>query len=126
MTDGRIIGRETTDAHGGETVYGGIKQAHAGCPIRQRTGQRQERVHIPQRFGGFGNAWGQFGVFHRAWHFRPVQLHTTDAQHRQNRDSQNDNPHATQPLQLLPIPEDGFRQMLKPRHHRGSGGGPAG
>ena len=89
-----------------------IKQRHAGSPIGECTGDRQAQVDVPECFGCLGDARGQFGVFHWTGCFGPVELHTTNTEHRQNSNGQHDDTHAPQPLQLLAIKLNRFRQLI--------------
>ncbi|MOA43729.1 hypothetical protein D3C78_1659080 [compost metagenome] len=102
------MGRETANSDGRETVADGVKHRHASAPKCQRTGNSQQNVNQPQGFGRFGNAWAHFVIFQRAWHFCAVQLHATDAEDRQYRHCQHNDPHPAHPLQHLPIEQNGF------------------
>ena len=100
---GRIVGGEAAGGNSAETVANGIEHSHAGQPVGQRAGDGDGQVDVPQRLGGLGDARRQLGLLHRAGDFRLVQLHATNAQHRQDRHRQHDNAHAAQPLQLLAV-----------------------
>src|SRR5690606_20164367 len=73
-----------------------------------------------------GDAWSQLVVLQRARHLRPVQLHAADAQQRQYRHRQYDDPHAAEPLQLLPVEQQRPGQGIEPGDDSGAGGGQAG
>ena len=95
---GGIVGGKAAGGHGAEAVTNGVEHAHAESPVQQGTGNGNKQVDKPQGFGRFGDAWGEFGVFHGAGDFSFVELHATDAEHGQNGHGQYYYTHATQPL----------------------------
>src|SRR5690606_26618456 len=126
VADAGVVGREAADRHGGETVTDGIEQAHARRPVGQSARQGQAGVDEPEHLRRFGDAWSQLVVLQRARHLRPVQLHAADAQQRQYRHRQYDDPHAAEPLQLLPVEQQRPGQGIEPGDDSGAGGGQAG
>src|SRR5690606_11845191 len=122
IADAGVMGGEAANGHGGKTVADGIEQRHASQPVGARAGQGQATVDEPQYLGGLGDAWGELVFLQRTRHLRPVQLHAADAQQRQYRYGQHDDPHATEPLQLLAVEQQGARQGIEPGDHGGAGG----
>ena len=112
-----IMGGKTTNCDCRKRVTDGIEKAHARSPVGQRAGNGQPQINVPERLGRFGNTRRQFGILHRPRRFRAIELHTTDTQHWQYRNSQHDDSHATQPLQLLPIKENRWRQSIQTDNH---------
>jgi hypothetical protein len=53
---------------------------------------------------------------------RPIELHAADPQHRQDCHPENDQTHSSEPLQLLAIEKDGFRQLIQTSNHGGTRG----
>src|SRR5690606_14751901 len=122
IADAGVMAGEAANGHGGETVADGSEQRHDGQPVGDRAGQGQATIDEPQYLGGFGDARGELVFLQRARHFRPVQLHAADAQQRQYRHGQHDDPHAAEPLQLLTVEQQGARQGIEPGDHGGAGG----
>ncbi len=110
ITHAGVVGREAADRDGRKGVADRIEHAHAGQPVGQAAGNGQAQIDVPQRLGRLGDARRQLAVLHRAGRLGPVQLHATDAEHRQYRDRQHDDAHAAEPLQLLTVVEDRHRQ----------------
>jgi hypothetical protein len=109
IADAEIVCGETADGDRGEGVAQGVESAHARQHVASQTADRKTEIDVPQRFGGLGNAWRQLGVLDRTRRFGAVQLHTADTQHGQHGDGEDDDAHAAEPLQLLPIIEYGAR-----------------
>lgn len=55
--------------------------------------------------------------------FRPVQFHTTHTQQGQNGDGQYNDSHPTEPLDLLPVIQNGTRQLIQSHDDRRAGSG---
>ena len=53
-------------------------------------------------------------VLHRSRHLGAVDLHAADAEQRQDRDREHDDPHAAEPAQQVAPQIDGARQELEP------------
>ncbi len=65
-------------------------------------------------------------VLHGPGHLGAVDLHAADAEHRQNRDREHDDPHAAEPAQQVAPQIDGAGQELDARENRTARGGEAG
>ena len=75
----------------------------------------------PQCLRRLGNTRTHLVILQRAGHFRAVELHPPDAEDRQNRYRQHNDPHAAEPLQHLAIKEDSVRKRVQP-HQSGRPG----
>ena len=117
------MGGKPADGNGRKGVTDRIKGGHAGQPVGNRTECGQAQINAEQCLGGTGDPGGQFPVFGRTGAFRPIQLHTADAEHGQDRNRQHDNADAAQPLQLLSVQQQGARQLVESRDDGGTGGG---
>ena len=103
-----------------------IEKGHAAEPVGQCAQYGDTEVDQPERLGGFGNTGCQFAVLQRSRRFRPVKLHTTNAQHGHDGDGQNDDTEATQPLKLLAVIQNATWQVIDIGQDGGTGGGQPG
>ena len=74
-------------------------------------------ITLPQCLCRLGDARAHLVIFQRAGHFRAVELHSPDAEDRQNGHRQHNDPHAAEPLQHLPVKKDSVRKRVQP--HQG-------
>ena len=112
-----IVGRESTDRHGGEGVADGIEQRHSCGPECQGTDSGDEQIDVPERLGRLGNARGHLVVLDWPRDLGTVELHAPDTEQRQYGDRQHDDPHASQPLQQLAIEQERLGQLIEPGQH---------
>ena len=110
----RVVGRKAADGHGGEGMANGVEWRHSREPVRQSASQRDAEVNQPQRLCGFGDAWPELRILDRSRRLGAVKLHAAHSQHRQHGNRQHDDAHAPQPLQELPIEQNGARQFVEP------------
>ena len=66
----------------------GIEPVHPRGHVARGTGRGKRKVDIPERLCRLRDARRELGVLDRARCLGAIQLHTTDAQHRQDRDGQ--------------------------------------
>ena len=125
VADAGVMRGEAANSDGRKAVTDGVKRRHPGKPQRQRAGDGQQNVDEPQRFCRFGNSRAHFVILQRPGHLRPVQLHPTDAEYRQDRDRQHNDPHPAKPLQHLAIEKDGMRQRVEANQRGCARGGEA-
>ena len=116
------MGREAADRDSRKGMAQRIEPTHAGEPIAERAGNREGEIDVPKGFRSLGNTRRQLGILDRTGCFSAVQLHAADAQHGQHGDGENDNAHAAEPLQLLAIIKNGYRQVVEPGKNRRPGG----
>ena len=116
-----IVRRESADGDRRERVAQGIEPAHAGQHVEDEADDREREIDVPERLGRLGDARRQLGVLDRAGRLRPVQLHAADAEHRQHGDGEDDDAHAAEPLQLLPVIENRPRQVVEAGQDRRAG-----
>src|SRR5690606_18705679 len=126
VTDALIVGGKSAVGDGGKGMTQGFKPVHSRRPVGQTAGQGEHEIDQEQCFGGFGNPWCELVVIDRSRRCGAIQLHTTDAQHGQNRDRDHDNPDPAKPLQLMAVVQDGGRQLVQPADDGGAGGGEPG
>jgi len=119
------IPREAADGHGGEAVRYRVEEAHAGEPIGRCAQHGQAEVDVPQRLGSLGDSRRELVVLHRPGGLGSIKLHAADAEHGQDGDSEHDDPHAAEPLELLAVEEDCGRRRVEPRDHGSTRGGEA-
>ena len=87
----------------------GIEETHAGCPVCECASDGEAQVDIPECLRRLRDSGCQFVVLYRPRRFSAIQLHSADAEHRENGDRQNNDPHATQPLEKLAIEQERLR-----------------
>ena len=117
-----VMGGESADGDGGIRMTERIEPIHARQPVAEHAGDGQRHIDVPELLGRFGNSRRQPVVLHRARGFRTVELHAPDPQHGHDRHCQHDDPHAAEPLKLLPVVQNGWRQLVDTGEHGGTGG----
>ena len=120
-----VVRRQPAQAHRGEHVHERFLRRHAGQPVGQRTGQREQHVDAPQALGRLGHARGELGVLHRAGRLGLEELAAAHAQQRQHGHGQDQDAHAADPLHEGAPHVHRQRQRVQARQHRGAGGGQA-
>ena len=103
-----------------------VESRHTEQVVGGGAGHGQPQIDCEQGLCGLGNTRGELGVLGGAGSFRLVKLHAPDTQHGQDRHRHHDDADTAQPLQQLPVEEDGFGQLVQPDDNRGAGGGQAG
>jgi len=103
-----------------------IKQRHAGRPEGRRANQRQADINGPQRLGRLGDSRGETALLDRTGSLGFRNLDPAHAQHGQDGNGQNDDPQTTDPLQLLPVPENRDWHVVQAGEHSGTRGCDAG
>jgi hypothetical protein len=124
--DAGIAGRKPPQPQGGEGMADGIEPRQAGL-IEQHDAQHGDaEVHQPQGLRRVGDARGELGILHRAGRLGLVELHAANPQQGQHGHREHDDPHAAQPVELMPPQVDGGRRMVQIGHDRRARGGEAG
>ena len=90
-----------------------VEPAHAAELQRQRAGERQTRVDVPERLHRMRDARRQFAVLHRPRRLRAIELHSADAEQRQNGDRRADDAHAADPMQEMAPEIERCRQLIE-------------
>ena len=121
-----VIAGKTAQTGDGKSVNQRIPPIHTGFIQRQTAGDGQQNIGNPQPLGGFGNARGEAGFFHRRGHFHLEELAATNAQQRQNGNDQHDDAHAANPVQKGAPDVERARQAFHVRQNAGAGGGQSG
>ena len=80
--DARIVGRETANRNGRESVTKRVEPAHAGDPVTNQARDRERKIDVPQRLRRLRDARSELRVLHRPRRLGAIKLHAADAQHR--------------------------------------------
>ena len=104
----------------------GIEHRHPGEAVGHGTGKGKGEIDDPQHACRFRDTGRDLFLLCHTRGLGPVQLHATDTQQRQDGDSQHDDAHAAEPLDLLPVIEDGRGQPVQSDDDRGTGRGESG
>jgi hypothetical protein len=123
VADTGVVGRKAADGDGRERMRDGVEDLHPRRPVGRCAGHRQTDVDKPEIACRLRNAGSQLGILHGTGHLGSEELHAADTEQREDGHGQYDDAHATKPLQLLAIPEQGARKIIETYDHRCSGGG---
>ena len=104
----------------------GVEPAHPGQDQSEYAGEGDAEVDGPEDGSGIADTCGELGVLDRARNLCTQELHAAHTQQRQDGHRQDDDPHASQPIERVAPQIDGWRQVVKPGDDSGSGGGEPG
>ncbi len=119
--DAGVVRRYARCRDSREAVADRIERCHARKPETERTGSRETDVNEPERLRGLRDARRELFVLDRTRRLGLVQRHAADAEHRHERDCQNHDSHAAEPVDLLAVVEDRLRQLVEADDHGRAG-----
>ncbi len=103
----------------------GVEKAHAPQGQQDRFQGGEKGVDLPQDLGGVPDSRREL-VGRRAGRLGLVELHAADPQKGQDRQGEDDDPHAPQPLNEAPPEQQPLGNPFDVREDRRTGGGEAG
>src|SRR5688500_17708624 len=99
MAEARVVRREAAERQRRKRVHHRVEAAHAAEPVTKRARRRDADVHEPQRLRRILDARGEPALLEWPRRLRIEDLAAADAEQRQYRDGEHDEPHAAEPLQ---------------------------